>query len=111
MRKFSLSPLKKFNFGCVGYRLWCELFSLVAASRGYSLIAVHELFIGVLSLVAEHGLSGAWASVVVAPDLQRIELVVVAYELSYPAACGIFPDEGLNLCLLHWRVDSLQWSH
>ena len=26
--------------------------------------------------------------------------------LSCSEACGIFPDEGLNLCLLHWRADS-----
>ena len=24
---------------------------------------------------------------------------------------GIFPAQGLNLCLLHWQVDSLQLSH
>ena len=28
--------------------------------------------------------------------------VVVAYGLSCSAACGIFLDQGLNLCLLHW---------
>ena len=27
-------------------------------------------------------------------------------QLSCSAACGIFPDQGSNLCLLHWRVDS-----
>ena len=79
--------------------------------QGLSVISVHELLIVVVSLVAEHGLSGARASVVVAPGLQRTESVVVAYGLSYPAACGIFPDQGLNLCLLHWQVDSLQRSH
>ena len=25
--------------------------------------------------------------------------------------CGIFPDRGSNLCLLHWQVDSLPLSH
>ena len=30
---------------------------------------------------------------------------------SYSAACGIFPGQGLNLCLLHWQVDSLPLSH
>ena len=24
---------------------------------------------------------------------------------------GIFPDQGLNPCLLHWQVDSLSLSH
>ena len=24
-----------------------------------------------------------------------------------PEACGIFPDQGWNPCLLHWQADSL----
>ena len=32
--------------------------------------------------------------------------VVVALRLSCPVACGIFPDQGSNLCPLHWQVDS-----
>ena len=40
----------------------CADLSLVAASRGYSLPAVHELLlIAVASLVAEHGLQGVWS--------------------------------------------------
>ena len=65
----------------------------------------------VVSLVAEHGILDARASVVVAPGLQRTESVVVAYGLSYPAACGIFPDQGLNPCPLHWQADSLPLDH
>ena len=37
--------------------------SLVAVSRGYTLVAVHRLLIVGASLVAEHRLWGAWASV------------------------------------------------
>ena len=36
--------------------------------------------------------------------------VAVALGLSHSAACGIFPDRGLNPCLLHWQVDSLPLS-
>ena len=36
---------------------------------------------------------GAWAS------------VVEAHELSCPMACGIFPDQWLNLGPLHWQED------
>ena len=32
--------------------------------------------------------------------------VVVAHRLSCPAACGIFPDQGLNPCLLRGQADS-----
>ena len=35
----------------------------------------------------------------------------MAYGLSHPEECGIFPDQGLNLCLLHWQADSLPLSH
>ena len=55
--------------------------SLAAASRGYSLVAVLGLLIAVDSLVAEHG-------------------------PSCPTARGIFPNQGLNPCLLHWQLDS-----
>ena len=51
-----------------------------------------RLLTAAASLVAEHGL-------------------VVAHTLSCSAACGIFPDQGLNPCLLHWQVDSLSLSH
>ena len=32
--------------------------------------------------------------------------MVVVRGLNYPAACGNFPDQGLNLCPLRWQVDS-----
>ena len=37
--------------------------------------------------------------------------VVVMLGLSCPVACGIFLDQGLNLCSLHWQVDSYPLSH
>ena len=61
-------------------------------------------------LVAEHGLQGAGASVAVAhgsvfaaPGLWSTGSVVVAHELICSSACGIFLDQGLNPCLLHWQ--------
>ena len=63
--------------------------SLGAMSRGYSLLVVRELLIAVASLVAEQGLQGTWAS------------VVVVQGLSCPAACGIFLDQGSNPCPPH----------
>ena len=44
----------------------CTGFSLVAAIRGYSLVAGHRLLTAAASLVAEHGPSGAPASAVAA---------------------------------------------
>ena len=31
--------------------------------------------------------------------------------LGCSAACGTFPDQGSNPCLLHWQADSLPLSH
>ena len=35
----------------------------------------------------------------------------VSLQASVVAACGIFPHQGSNLCLLHWQADSLPLSH
>ena len=68
-------------------------FSLVVASRGYSLAAVGRLLTAVASLVAEWAL-GVQVSVVVPRGLSR------------SAACGIFLDHGSNTCPLLWQVNS-----
>ena len=65
----------------------------------------------VASFVAEHGLWGAWASVIAAPGLESTGSVVVARRLSCSAVCRIFSDQGSNLSLLRWQVDSLSLSH
>ena len=36
----------------------------------------------------------------------RVGSVAVVHRLSWPAACGIFLDQGSNPCPLHWQVDS-----
>ena len=96
-----------FIYGCAGFLLLCRL-SLVAASRGYSLVAVRGLLIAVASLIAEHGLYSVQASVVAAHGLSscgswapKHRLNSVAPGLSCPTACGVFPDQGSNPCLLH----------
>ena len=67
--------------------------SLVMVGGDYSQVAGHGLLIMVASLVAEHGLLSA-GSVVMVPGF------------SCPVACGILPDQELNLCPLHYQVDS-----
>ena len=81
--------------------------------RGLLFVAMHGLLIAVAPLVAEHGvqargLQQLWhaGSVVVARGLQSSGSAVVAHGLSCSVACGIFPDQGLNPCPLHWQVDS-----
>ena len=54
---------------------------------------------------------GFQTSVVVASRLWSAGSIVVVFGLSCTVACGIFPDEGSNLCLLHWQADSSALSH
>ena len=80
-----------FIFAVLG--LCCRAgFSLAAASGDHSLAAVRWLLPVVLLL---------WSlgSVAAAPGHSCSE------------ASEIFPDQGLNLCLLHWQVGSLPLSH
>ena len=48
---------------------------------------------------------------VAVPRLQSTGSVAAANRLSCSMACGIFPNQGLNPCLLHWQADSLPLSH
>ena len=41
----------------------------------------------------------------------RAGSVIVAHGPSCSAACGIFPDQGSNLCPLHWQADSQPLHH
>ena len=67
--------------------------SLVAVSWGCSLVVEHRLLIAMASLVAALRLYGPGS-------------VVVAHGLSCLMACGIFPNQASSLCSLHWQVDS-----
>ena len=78
---------------------------------GFSLVFIWKLLIAMTSLVAELGLQGSWASVIAAPGLQSSGSIVAAHGLICAAAHGTFPDQELNLCLLHWQADSLPQSH
>ena len=50
-------------------------------------------------------------SVVATCWLQSTGSIVVLHGLSCAKACGIFPEQGSNLYLLHWQVDSSLLSH
>ena len=76
----------------------CVDCSLIAENRDFSLAGVHGLLISVASLAVELG-------------LYSTGLVVEAHGLSCSKVCGIFSDQGLNPCLLHWQADSLPLSH
>ena len=87
------------KYVCIYFWLCCIFtaehgLSLAGVSGGHSLVAMCRLLTEVASLVVEHRLSGSWAS------------AVLGHGLSCIMACGIFQDQGLNSCSLHWQVDS-----
>ena len=80
--------------------------SPVVASGGYSSLQCVGFSLQWLLLLWSTGSRctgfsscGTWAS------------VVVARRPSCSAACGIFLDQGSNLCPLHWQADSLPLRH
>ena len=101
-----------FIFGCVGSLLLRRAFSS-CSEQGLLFVVLRGLLTAVASLVVEHGLQACvlqqlWfmGSVVVVHGLQSAGSVVVGQGPCCSSACGIFPDQGLNPCPLHWQADS-----
>ena len=110
-------------------RLWSACFLLsnslpsfpprVSVARAVSLLAVSRLFsrgARPWGTATGHG-RGAWPQM-----LQRVSRsltsglcsagsAAVALRLRCSVACGIFPDQGSNLCPLHQQADSLPLDH
>ena len=57
-----------------------------------------------LLFFVEHGL-------LTSTGFRSVGSVVVVHRLSCSAACGVFPDQRSNPCLLHWQVDSFLLSN
>ena len=57
------------------------------------------------------GLSLSWPLLLWSTGSRCAGSVVVAHGPSCSAACGIFPDQGSNPCLLHWQADSQPLHH
>ena len=57
------------------------------------------------------GLSLSWPLLLRSTGSRYAGSVVVAHGPSCSAACGIFPDQGSNLCALHWQADSQPLHH
>ena len=89
---FFLNLLIYLFLAVLGLRCCTRAFSSWG-ERGLLFVAMHGSLTAVASLVAEHGVSSTGS-------------VAVAHRLSCSAACGIFLDQGSNLCPLHWQADS-----
>ena len=85
--------------------LWlCWVF---VAVRGLSLVAAS----GGHSSSRRAGLSLSRPLLLRSTGSRRAGSVIVAHVPSCSAACGIFPDQGSNLCPLHWQADSQPLCH
>ena len=96
----------------------CTGLSLDAANEGSSLVAECGLSLQWLLPLRSTGSeahgrqqSQPAGSAVAAPRLWSTDSVVVAHGLCCSVACPIFPDQGLNPCLLHWQAGSLPLNH
>ena len=65
-----------------------------------------RLLSAVASLAVEHEFQQFWHVGSGVPQVQSPASTVVAPGLSCSLACGIFLDQGLNLCLPHWQAGS-----
>ena len=72
--------------------------SLVAASRGHSSSWCTSLSLSQPLLFQSTG-------------SRRAGSATVAHRPSCSTACGIFPDQGLNPCPLHWQEDAQPLHH
>ena len=57
------------------------------------------------------GLSLSWPLLLRSTGSRHAGSVIVAHGPSCSAACGILPDQGSNLCSLHWQADSQPLPH
>ena len=73
--------------------------SLLVANGGYSLLACEGFSQRSVPSRCRAQVLGFWAS------------LVAGHGFSCSAACGIFLDQGSNLCPLHWQVDSYPLFH
>ena len=96
----------------------CVVFSLVALSECYSLLwcvgfsPLWFLLLQSIGLQApEFPQLQHMGSIAAVLWLQSMGSIVLAHGLSCFVACGIFSDQGLNPCLLHWQADSSSLSH
>ena len=77
---------------------FCVRASLVAASGGHSSSRCAGLSLSRSLLLRSTG-------------SRRTGSAIVAHGPSRSTACGIFPDQGSNLCPLHWQADSQPLPH
>ena len=69
------------------------------------------LFLNILAVLGLHCCAQAFSSCgeqgLLPAHVECVGSVLVVDRLSCPEACGIFPDQGLSLCPLEWKLGVL----
>ena len=105
--QYSILLLPFFFFKLINLFIYFWLCWVFVSVRGLSLVAAS----GGHSSLRRAGLSLSRPLLVRSTGSRRTGSVVVAHGLSCSTACGIFPDQGSNLCPLHWQADSQPLRH
>ena len=103
-------------FSLIGFFLFKLIyFCLNLFISAWVFIAVHGLSLaaasGSYSSLRWAGFSSRWLLLPQSTGSGPRVSVAVALWLSCCKACGIFPDQGSNSCLLHWQADSYPLYH
>ena len=101
-----------FIFHCVGSLLLCGILTTLGEWGLFSSCGAWSSHCGGSSLcraqaLGHTGISSRTHGLSSGSRLWRAGSIVVVQRLSCSLACGIFLDQGLTLCLLHWQVGSL----
>ena len=96
-----------FVFSCTGSSFPCRFFSSCSKNGRLSSCSMQASHCSGFSYCQVRAL-GPVGFVVAAPGLWGS--VVVVHELPCSVACGSFPDQGLNLCLLLWQWILYHWT-
>ena len=99
---FTFGHLSHFFFFKINLFIYFWLCWVFVSVRGLSLVAAS----GGHSSSRCAGLSLSQPLLLRSTGSRRAGSVVVAHGPSCSMACGIFPDQGSNLCPLHWQADS-----
>ena len=100
---------------CFFFFLIIHLFSFIYLWLCWVLVSVRVLS----PVVASGGHSSSWCTGLSpsrpllwwSTGSRHAGSLIVAHGPSCSAACGIFPDQGLNPCPLHWQADSQPLRH
>ena len=97
-------------FSHISFLVFCNAITIYLFRLRWVFVAAHRLSL----VAASRGYSSLWCMgfslqwlLLLSTGSGRTGSVVVAHRLSCSAACGIFLDQGSNLCPLHWPAGSL----